>query len=97
MIEALFNAVVVQPVELEETTYGNIVVPDLGNEKNKTAKVVTIGPGYETHTGVFVKTVLKPGDVIVLPTMGFTKFEYKGEEYWIGRENDVLAKINENE
>jgi co-chaperonin GroES (HSP10) len=29
--------------------------------------------------------------------MGFTKFEYKGEEYWIGRENDVLAKINENE
>jgi hypothetical protein len=25
--------------------------------------------------------------------MGFTKFEYKGEEYWIGRENDILAKI----
>jgi len=38
------------------------------------------------------------GDVVVLPTMGFTKFEYKGQEYWIGKENDVLAKIvKENE
>ena len=39
-LEALFNAVIVQPIELEETTYGNIVVPDLGNEKNKTGKII---------------------------------------------------------
>ena len=32
MIEALYNVVVVKPVEVEETMYGNIVVPDLGNE-----------------------------------------------------------------
>ena len=93
MIEALYNAVVVQPIELEETTYGNIVVPDLGNEVNKTAKVISVGPGAQSFTGDFLKTTLKPGEVVVLPTMGFTKFEYKGEEYWIGRENDILAKI----
>jgi co-chaperonin GroES (HSP10) len=51
MIEALFNAVVVQPIELEETTYGNIVVPDLGNEKNKTAKVISVGPGALSYDG----------------------------------------------
>ena len=93
MIEALFNAVIVQPVELEETTYGNIVVPDLGNEKNKTGKVVSVGPGALSYDGTLLPTVLKPGEVVVLPTMGFTKFEYKGEEFWIGRENDILAKI----
>jgi co-chaperonin GroES (HSP10) len=97
MIEALFNAVIVQPIELEETMYGNIVVPDLGSEKNKTGKVISIGPGHQSITGEFLKTVLSEGDIIVLPTMGFTKFEYMGEEYWIGRENDVLAKINKNE
>ena len=95
MIEALYNAVVVQPVELEETTFGNIIVPDLGNEKNKTAKVISVGPGAQSLTGDFLNTTLKTGDVVVLPTMGFTKFEYKGEEYWIGRENDILAKITE--
>jgi chaperonin GroES len=93
MIEALYNAVVVQPIELEETTYGNIVVPDLGNEKNKTAKVISIGPVAPSVMGNLMPTTLKVGDVVVLPTMGFTKFEYKGEEYWIGRENDILAKI----
>jgi len=95
MIEALYNAVVVQPIELEETTYGNIVVPDLGNEKNKTAKVISVGPGAPSVMGSILPTTLKAGDVVVLPTMGFTKFEYKGIEYLIGRENDILAKISE--
>ena len=93
MIEALYNAVVVQPIELEETTFGNIVVPDLGNEKNKTGKIISVGPGAPSVMGNLLPTTLKAGDIVVLPTMGFTKFEYKGEEYWIGRENDILAKI----
>ena len=92
-LEAMYNAVIVKPVEVEETMYGNIVVPDLGNETNKTGEVVTVGPGH-TVMGNFIPTTLKSGDIVVLPTMGFTKFEYEGEEYWIGKENEVLAKIN---
>ena len=91
-LEALYNAVIVKPLELEETTHGNIIVPDLGNEKNKLAKVVTVGPGYYSATGVFIETVLKPGDTVVLPTMGFSKLEFEGEEYWLGPENQVLSK-----
>ena len=94
MIEALFNAVVVKPIELEETMFGNIVVPDLGSEKNKTAEIISVGPGFESGYGKFIKTILKVGDIVVLPSLGFTKFEYEGEEYWIGKENDILAKIN---
>jgi chaperonin GroES len=94
MIEALYNAVVVKPVEMEETMYGNIVVPDLGNDVNKTAEVVAVGPGYTSMSGHLIPTQLTPGDIVVLPTMGFTKFEYEGQEYWIGKENEVLAKIN---
>jgi len=94
-LEALFNAVIVKPVEFEEQMYGNIVVPDLGKEKNQTAEVVAIGPGHYSATGDnFIKTVLNIGDVVVLPTMGFTKFEWEGEEYYIGKENEILAKIN---
>jgi co-chaperonin GroES (HSP10) len=96
-LEAMYNAVIVKPVEIEETMYGNIVVPDLGNDTNKTGEVVGVGPGH-TVMGVFTPTQLQEGDVVVLPTMGFTKFEYEGNEYWIGKENEVLAKITkENE
>jgi chaperonin GroES len=93
-LEALFNAVIVKPIELEETMFGNIIVPDLGSERNKTAEVVSIGPGVESGYGKFLATTLKVGDVVVLPALGFTKFEYEGEEFWIGKENDILAKIN---
>ncbi len=93
-LEALFNAVVVKPVEFEESMYGNIVVPDMGKEKNQTAEVVAVGPGHHSVTGTFIETVSKIGDTVVLPTMGFTKFEWEGIEYLIGKENDILAKIN---
>jgi chaperonin GroES len=93
-LEALYNAVIVKPVEVEETMYGNIVVPDLGNDVNKTGEVVGVGPGYTSMGGQFIPSQLVEGDIVVLPTMGFTKFEYDGQEYWIGKENEVLAKIN---
>ena len=96
-LEALYNAVIVKPVEAEETSYGGIIVPDLGNEKNKLAEVVAVGSGHYSVTGVWMDTILKVGDVVVLPTMGFSKLEYEGEEYWIGPENQVLAKINKTE
>ena len=34
-LEALFDAVIVKPQEVEETTYGSIIVPDLGKDRNE--------------------------------------------------------------
>lgn len=94
-LEALFDAVIVKPIEIEETTYGNIIVPDLGKEKNETGTVIAVGPGKPTINGTFIPTQVKVGDKVVLPTMGFTKLPYDGEEYYVGPENQILAKINE--
>lgn len=93
-LEALFDAVIVKPIEVEETTYGNIIVPDIGKETNETGEVIAIGPGKHTISGELIPTQLKVGDIVVLPTMGFTKLPYDGEEYYVGPENQVLAKIN---
>ena len=94
-LEALFDAVIVKPIEIEETTYGNIIVPDLGKEKNETGTIIAVGPGKSTITGDFIPTQVKVGDKVVLPTMGFTKLPYDGEEYYVGPENQILAKIVE--
>ena len=93
-LEALFDAVIVKPLSQEEQSYGNIIVPDMGKEKNEKATVVAVGPGKHTLTGDFIPTSIQIGDVVILPTMGFTKFEFEGEEFWIGPENGVLCKIN---
>jgi co-chaperonin GroES (HSP10) len=94
-LEALYNAVIVKPMETGETSYGGIIVPDLGNEKNKFGTVVTVGEGHYSVTGTWLPTVLKEGDVVILPTMGFSKLEHEGEEYWIGPENQILGKLVE--
>ena len=65
-------------------------------KKNKLAEVIAVGKGYYSVTGTWIETVLQVGDVVVLPTMGFSKLEHEGEEYWIGPENQVLAKVNQN-
>ena len=92
-LEALFDAVIVKPRESEETLHGNIIVPDLGKEKNEMGTVIAVGPGKPTISGEFIPTTIKVGDNVVLPTMGFTKLPYDGEEYYVGPENQILARI----
>tara|TARA_Y100000114_G_scaffold128678_1_gene125818 strand:- start:2025 stop:2402 length:378 start_codon:yes stop_codon:yes gene_type:complete len=93
-LQALFNAVIVKPQDTEETTYGSIIVPDLGKEVNEVGEVVSVGPGQATITGELIPTTLKVGDIVVLPTQGFTKIPHDGDEYYVGPENQVLAKVN---
>ena len=92
-LEALFNAVIVKPIEQNEEMYGSIVVPDLGKDKNEHAVVISVGPGQHTHMGHFIPCEVKIGDEVVLPTQGFTKIEHKGEEYYVGPENQILARV----
>lgn len=92
-LEALFDAVIVKPLSIEEQSYGNIIVPDMGKEKNEKATVIAIGPGKSTITGELIPTILQEGDIVVLPTMGATRFEHDGEEYYVIPENNILAKI----
>ena len=94
-LEALFNAVIVKPTEVEEQLHGNIIVPDIDKQKNVTGIVVAVGPGVYSVTGTFIPTVLKEGDLVLLPTMTFTSFELNGEKYYVGVENNILSKIIE--
>ena len=92
-LEALFNAVIVKPIEQNEEMYGSIVVPDMGKDKNEHGIVVSVGPGQHTHMGHFIPAEIKVGDEVVLPTQGFTKVEHNGEEYYVGPENQILARV----
>ena len=93
-LEAVFNSIIVKLKTEEETTYGSIVVPDLGKEKHLTGTIVSVGPGYYSATGTFVPSTLKVGQNVILPQLGPTKIEHDGEEYVGCAENQVIAIIN---
>ena len=94
-LEAVFNSIIVKPQEEEETTYGSIVVPDLGKEKGLRGTITSVGPGYHSATGQFVESTLKVGQKVILPPIGPTKIENESQEYWACGENQVLAVIND--
>jgi chaperonin GroES len=96
-LNAKFDAVIVKPLETEETMYGSIVVPDAGKDRNEQGQVVSVGPGKYTVTGEFIPTETKVGDIVVLPTMGFTKFQFNGDDFYVGSEQQILATITTNE
>ena len=93
MVKALFNAVIVKPIEQDENTYGTIVVPDMGKEKNLRGEVVSVGPGHYTGMGNFIETSVKVGDEVILPSMGPTKMDYNGEEFYMIEENKILGIV----
>jgi len=92
-LEALFDAVIVKPIETEEKMYGSIVIPDAGKDRNEHGTVIAVGPGTYTVTGTFLETEIKVGDVVILPTMGFSKLQHDGDEYYIGNEKQILARV----
>ena len=94
-LQAVFNNIIVKPQEEEETTYGSIVVPDLGKEKGLVGTIVSVGEGFYSVTGNYIPTTLKVGQKVILPAVGPSKVENEGQEYWSCQENQVLAVIND--
>ena len=96
-LEALFDAVIVKPLETEETQFGSIFIPDAGKDRNEQGTVIAVGPGRQVAGVGFVPTEIKLGDIVILPTMGFSRLQFDNEEYYIGNENQILAKIKQEE
>ena len=98
-LEALFNAVIVKPIEQNEEMYGSIVVPDIGKDRNEHAVMLFLLDLVHTHNirGICIETtVINVGEEVVLPTQGFTKIEHNGEEFYVGPENQILARVRIN-
>jgi chaperonin GroES len=95
-LKALFNTVIVKPIEQEDKNYGGIIVPDIDKQSNEIGEIVAVGPGMKTITGEFIPTTTHVGDVVVMPTLGFSKMVFEGTTYYLGRENELLSVIEED-
>ena len=90
-IKPLHNHVVIKQQDETETMYGNIVVPDMGQEKRLLGEVVATGPGMYSVTGTFIENKVQVGETVVFPAFGGTKMTIEGEEYVVMKEQDLLA------
>ena len=93
----LGDKVVILPQEEGEQMYGNIIVPDAGQEKPEIGTVLAVGPGRVSTNGVLIENKLRKGQTVMVPKFGAQKVEIENETYIIAGESDVLGIIKNKE
>jgi chaperonin GroES len=93
-LKPLADRVVVKPMVKEEVTKGGIVLPDTVKEKPQEGEIVAVGPGKLGDDGKRIEMEVKKGDRVIYAKYAGTEWKYKGEEYLILRESDLLAKTS---
>ena len=93
----LDDKIVILPQEEGEQTYGNIIVPDTGNEKPQMGKVLAVGPGRISTNGTLIPNRLEVGATVMVPKFGAQVVVVENETYIIAGESDVLGIIKQKE
>jgi chaperonin GroES len=89
----LYDRILVERVELEETTKGGIILPDTAKEKPQQGKVIAVGQGKRTEDGKLIPLEVKAGTKILFGKYSGSEVKIEGTEYLIMREDDVLGIV----
>ena len=93
-VRPLYDRVLVQRLDTEETTKGGIIIPETAKEKPQEGKVVATGNGIILPDGTVKPLDVKKGDKILFSKYGGTEINVEGEDYLILREEEILAVID---
>lgn len=97
-IKPFGDRVLVKPFTEDELRGGKknhygIVIPDtVSKEKSAQGKVVAVGEG-KREDGKLVPVQIKVGDKIVFSKYSYDEVEYEGGEYYLVKEENILAVI----
>ena len=107
-LRPLHDWIIVKSADELEQSAGGIFVPESAQEKPKQGTILAIGGGREKEdkdekdcklkpgekpAKVFVKTFLKPGQVIIYDQWAGQKVELDGEDLMMVKENEVLGTV----
>ena len=89
----LSDKIVILPIEEGEQKYGNIIVPDAGQEQPEMGTVLAVGPGRISTDGTLIPNRLEVGVTVMVPKFGAQVVVVENETYIMASENDVLGII----
>jgi chaperonin GroES len=88
----LFDKVVVEATENNETTKSGFILPSASQEKQQLAKVIAVGPGGVID-GKEVVMQVKVGDTVLYSKYAGSDFKIDGKEVTIIKQADILAIV----
>ena len=96
-IMPLGDKIIILPLEEGEQTYGNIIIPDAGQEKPEMGKVLAVGPGRISTDGTLIPNRIEVGVTVIVPKFGAQVVVVENETYIVAGESDVLGIIKQKE
>lgn len=87
--------IILKQIETSETTVGNIIIPDMGDDRSLIAEVVAVSDVYNYNKGEFIPTDLKVGMKVTIPPMGAQKIKIDNVDYLIMAQNNIPAIIED--
>ena len=93
----LGDKIVILPQEEGEQMYGNIIVPDAGQEKPEMGTVLAVGPGRISTDGTLIPNRIEVGVTVMVPKFGAQVVVVENETYIMASENDILGIIKQKE
>ena len=92
-IRPLHDRIIVHRLEEGEQQVGGIIIPDTAKEKPQQGTVIAAGNGKANDDGKRVPLDVKAGDRILFGKYSGQEMKLDGQEYFIMKEDDVLAVI----
>jgi chaperonin GroES len=89
----LHDRVIVHRLDEGEQQFGGIIIPDTAKEKPQQGTIIAAGNGKADGGGKRVRLDVKAGDRILFGKYAGQEIKIDGQEYFIMREDDVLAVI----
>lgn len=87
--------IILKQIETSETTVGNIIIPDMGDDRSLIAEVIAVSDVYNYHKGEFIPTDLKVGMKVAIPPMGAQKIKVDNVDYLIIAQNNIPSIIED--
>ena len=92
-IRPLYDRVLVQRLESEQTSAGGIIIPDTAQEKTQYGTVVAAGEGKLLNDGTVRALRVAKGDRVLFGKFSGTEVKLAGDEFLILREEEILGKL----
>ena len=91
----LGDKIIILPQDEGEQMYGNIIIPDAGQEKPEIGTVLAVGSGRISTNGTLIPNRIEVGQTVMVPKFGAQTVSLENETYVIAGESDVIGIIKQ--
>ena len=96
-IRPLGDRVLIKPFtgeDISKKSSSGIIIPEtVDKEKPEQGKVIAVGAGRVNENGDTIPVAVKVGDKVVFSKYGYDEVKINEEEYYILKEENILAVI----